>query len=310
MEWWISFLSAAVVAGTPLLFATLGGIFNERAGHLNLGVEGMMIMGAVVGFTVALNTSNAVLAMLMAGIAGALGALIYAVLTVTLRANQVVTGLTLTIFGTGFANFLGQSMVGQSTPAAVKAFFSSISIPLLSKIPILGPVFFQKDIFIYCGYVLVILAGLYLYKTQIGLNLRAVGENPAAADAASVPVTLYKYVHVLLGGALCGLGGSYLSLVYVQSWQTSITAGMGWIAVALVIFSTWNPFKAFLSAYLFGGLSILGFRLQSAGIHVSQYLLDMAPYLVTILVLVVLSMDERKSAGPKGLGTPYFREER
>ena len=282
----------------------------ERAGHLNLGVEGMMIMGAVVGFTVALNTSNAVLAMLMAGIAGALGALIYAVLTVTLRANQVVTGLTLTIFGTGFANFLGQSMVGQSTPAAVKAFFSSISIPLLSKIPILGPVFFQKDIFIYCGYVLVILAGLYLYKTQIGLNLRAVGENPAAADAASVPVTLYKYVHVLLGGALCGLGGSYLSLVYVQSWQTSITAGMGWIAVALVIFSTWNPFKTFLSAYLFGGLSILGFRLQSAGIHVSQYLLDMAPYLVTILVLVVLSMDERKSAGPKGLGTPYFREER
>lgn len=310
MEWWISFLSAAVVAGTPLLFATLGGIFNERAGHLNLGVEGMMIMGAVVGFTVALNTSNAVLAMLMAGIAGALGALIYAVLTVTLRANQVVTGLTLTIFGTGFANFLGQSMVGQSTPAAVKVFFSSISIPLLSKIPILGPVFFQKDIFIYCGYVLVILAGLYLYKTQIGLNLRAVGENPAAADAASVPVTLYKYVHVLLGGALCGLGGSYLSLVYVQSWQTSITAGMGWIAVALVIFSTWNPFKTFLSAYLFGGLSILGFRLQSAGIHVSQYLLDMAPYLVTILVLVVLSMDERKSAGPKGLGTPYFREER
>ena len=256
MEWWISFLSAAVVAGTPLLFATLGGIFNERAGHLNLGVEGMMIMGAVVGFTVALNTSNAVLAMLMAGIAGALGALIYAVLTVTLRANQVVTGLTLTIFGTGFANFLGQSMVGQSTPAAVKVFFSSISIPLLSKIPILGPVFFQKDIFIYCGYVLVILAGLYLYKTQIGLNLRAVGENPAAADAASVPVTLYKYVHVLLGGALCGLGGSYLSLVYVQSWQTSITAGMGWIAVALVIFSTWNPFKTFLSAYLFGGLSI------------------------------------------------------
>lgn len=310
MEWWISFLSAAVVAGTPLLFATLGGIFNERAGHLNLGVEGMMIMGAVVGFTVALNTSNAVLAMLMAGIAGALGALIYAVLTVTLRANQVVTGLTLTIFGTGFANFLGQSMVGQSTPAAVKAFFSSISIPLLSKIPILGPVFFQKDIFIYFGYVLVILAGLYLYKTQIGLNLRAVGENPAAADAASVPVTLYKYVHVLLGGALCGLGGSYLSLVYVQSWQTSITAGMGWIAVALVIFSTWNPFKTFIAAYLFGGLSILGFRLQSAGIHVSQYLLDMAPYLVTILVLVVLSMDERKSAGPKGLGTPYFREER
>lgn len=248
--------------------------------------------------------------MLTAAIAGALGALIYAVLTVTLRANQVVTGLTLTIFGTGFANFLGQSIVGQSTPAAIKAFFSNISIPVLSQIPVLGPVFFQKDIFIYFGYVLVILSGLYLYKTQIGLNLRAIGENPSAADAASVPVTLYKYVHLLWGGALCGLGGAYLSLVYVQSWQTSITAGMGWIAVALVIFSTWNPYKVFLSAYLFGGLSILGFRLQSAGIHISQHLLDMAPYLVTILVLVVLSMDERKSAGPKSLGIPYFREER
>ena len=310
MEWWISFLSAAVVAGTPLLFATLGGIFNERAGHMNLGVEGMMIMGAVVGFSVALHTSNAVIAMCMAAVAGAFGAFLYAVLTVTLRANQVVTGLTLTIFGTGFSNFLGQSMVGQSTPTAVKGFFNSISIPFLSKIPILGPIFFQKDLFIYCGYVFVILAGLYLYRTRIGLNLRAIGENPAAADAASVPVTLYKYIHLLLGGALCGLGGAYLSLVYVQSWQTSITAGMGWIAVALVIFSTWNPYKVFLSAYLFGGLSILGFRLQSAGIHISQHLLDMVPYLVTILVLVVLSMDERKNAGPKSLGMPYFREER
>lgn len=310
MEWWISFFSAAVIAGTPLLFATLGGIINERAGHTNLGVEGMMIMGAVVGFSVALHTSNAVLAMLLAAVAGALGASIYAVLTVTLRTNHVVTGLTLTIFGTGFANFMGQSMVGQSTPTAVKAFFSNISIPVLSKIPVLGPIFFQKDIFIYFGYILVILTGLYLYHTRLGLNLRAIGENPAAADAASVPVTLYKYVHLLWGGALCGLGGSYLSLVYVQSWQTSITAGMGWIAVALVIFSTWNPYKVFLSAYLFGGLSILGFRLQSAGIHISQHLLDMTPYVVTILVLVFLSMDERKSAGPKSLGNPYFREER
>lgn len=310
MDWWISFFSAAVVAGTPLLFATLGGIFSERAGHTNLGVEGMMIMGAVIGFLVALHTSNALLAMAMAAIAGAAGALIYALLTVTLRANQVVTGLTLTIFGTGFANFVGQSMVGQSTPAAVKAFFGSISIPLLSKLPVLGPVFFQKDIFIYVGYGLVILSGLYLYKTQIGPEPAGHWGKSGAADAASVPVTLYKYLHLLWGGALCGLGGAYLSLVYVQSWQTSITAGMGWIAVALVIFSTWNPYKVFLSAYLFGGLSILGFRLQSAGIHISQHLLDMAPYVVTIVVLVMLSMDERKSAGPKSLGIPYFREER
>lgn len=310
MDWWISFLSAAVVAGTPLLFATLGGILNERAGHMNLGVEGMMIMGAVFGFSMGLYTSNALLAMFAAGVAGACGALIYALLTVTLRANQVVTGLTLTIFGTGVANFVGQSMVGVSTPAVIKGFFSPISVPVLGKIPVLGPVFFQKDLFIYCGYLLVVLLGLYLYKTPYGLNLRAVGENPGAADAASIPVSLYKYVHILLGGALCGLGGAYLSLVYVQSWQTSITAGAGWIAVALVIFSTWNPFKTLIAAYLFGGLSILGFRLQSTGIQVSQYLLDMAPYLVTIIVLVILSGGKRKNAAPKSLGTAYFREER
>lgn len=310
MDWWISFLSAAVVAGTPLLFATLGGILNERAGHMNLGVEGMMIMGAVFGFSMGLYTSNALLAMIAAGIAGACGALIYALLTVTLRANQVVTGLTLTIFGTGVANFVGQSMVGVSTPAVIKSFFSPISIPVLGQIPVLGPVFFQKDLFIYCGYILVVLIGLYLYKTPYGLNLRAVGENPGAADAASIPVSLYKYVHILLGGALCGLGGAYLSLVYVQSWQTSITAGAGWIAVALVIFSTWNPFKTLIAAYLFGGLSILGFRLQGTGIQISQYLLDMAPYLVTIIVLVILSGGKRKNAAPKSLGAAYFREER
>ncbi|MBR6756548.1 MAG: ABC transporter permease [Peptococcaceae bacterium] len=310
MDWWISFFSAAVIAGTPLLFATLGAIFNERAGHTNLGVEGMMILGAVLGFAVAQYTANGPLAMLVAALAGAAGALIYAVLTVSLRSNHVVTGLTLTIFGTGLANFLGQGMVGNSTPQAVKAFFSTIAIPGLSKIPILGPVFFEKDIFVYCGYILVILSGLYLYRTRFGLNLRAVGENPAAADAASIPVNLYKYAHILFGGALCGLGGAYLSLVYVQSWQTGITAGQGWIAVALVIFCTWNPYKTFIAAYLFGGLSILGFRLQSAGIHVSQYLLDMVPYLVTIIILVFLSMGKGKNTAPKSLGNPYFREER
>ena len=311
MDWMISFLAAAVVAGTPLLFATLGGILNERAGHLNLGVEGMMIMGAVVGFQVALQTSNAVLAMIAAAIAGACGALIYAILTVTFRSNQVVTGLTLTMFGTGFANFMGQKIMGLTTPAEVKAFFTSFSIPVLGDIPFIGPIFFQKDVFVYFGYIMVILLGFYIYKTRWGLNLRAVGQNPAAADAASINVILYKYVHILLGGALCGLGGAYLSIVYVPTWQESITAGAGWIAVALVIFATWNPYKAVLGAYLFGGLNILGFRLQGAGIHVSQYLLDMVPYVVTVIVLVFISSGKsQKNSPPKSLGNAYFREER
>lgn len=311
MEWMISFFSAAVVAGTPLLFATLGGILSERAGHLNLGIEGMMIMGAVMGFSVAMQTSNAILAMCAAALAGALGALIYGVLTVTFKANQVVTGLTLTIFGTGFANFLGQSLMGQTTPVLVKSFFAPIHLPVLGSIPVLGPIFFQKDIFVYFGYVVVVILGIYIYKTRWGLNLRAVGQNPGAADAASINVTWYKYLHILLGGGLCGLGGAYLSIVYVPTWQESITAGAGWIAVALVIFSTWNPYKAVLSAYLFGGLNILGFRLQGAGIHISQYLLDMAPYVVTIVVLVIISQGKnQKNSPPKSLGDAYFREER
>ncbi len=311
MDWWISFLAAAVIAGTPLLFATLGGILSERAGNMNLGIEGMMIMGAAVGFKVALSTGNASLAMAGAAAAGAAGALIYAVLTIFFRANQVVTGLTLTIFGTGFANYLGQAFMGMTTPAAVKAFFAPVTLPVLGHIPVLGPIFFQKDVFVYFGYLLVVILGVYVYKTRWGLNLSAVGQDPAAADAASINVSLYKYVHVLAGGALCGLGGAYLSLVYVPTWQASITAGAGWIAVALIIFSTWNPYKSVLGAYLFGGLSILGFRLQGAGIHISQYLLDMAPYIVTIIVLVFVSQGKnKKNSPPKGLGNNYFREER
>ncbi|MGI6587980.1 MAG: ABC transporter permease [Peptococcia bacterium] len=307
----VSFLAASVVAGTPLLFATLGEIITEKAGNLNLGVEGMMLMGAVVGFYVGLRTQNPVFALLAAMFAGAAGALIYALLTVSLRANQVVTGLTLTIFGTGFAGFMGQSLVGEIVPETLKLFFKPLALPFLGQIPFVGEIFFQQDIFVYLGYLTAVLLGIYLYKTRMGLNLRAIGENPAAADAASVNVTLYKYVHILLGGALCGLGGAYLSLVYVPAWQENITAGRGWIAVALVIFSAWNPYKAIVGSYLFGGLDIIGFRIQGTGFPVSQYFLDMLPYLVTMLVLTIVSMKKSKEKSPpKGLGIPYFREER
>ena len=307
----ISFFSAAIIAGTPLLFATLGEILTQKTGNLNLGVEGMMLMGAVMGFLVGFHSGNPFLALLAAMLAGAMGAGIYALLTISLRANQEVSGLALTTFGTGFSSFLGQSLVGQVTPKSISNFFNPIAIPGLSKIPVIGPIFFNHDVFVYFGYLTAILLGIYLYKTQKGLNLRAVGENPGAADAASINVTLYKYVHILLGGALCGLGGAYLSLVYVPAWQDNITAGRGWIAVALVIFAVWNPYRALFGAYLFGGLDIIGFRIQGTSIQVSQYLIDMLPYLVTIIVLVFVSFKKsQEHSPPKGLGKPYFREER
>jgi general nucleoside transport system permease protein len=307
----ISFLAAAIVAGTPLLFATLGEIITEKSGNLNLGVEGMMLMGAVTGFGVGLSTGNPILAMVSAAVAGGIGGLVFAFLTISLRANQVVTGLTLTIFGTGFASFMGKSFVGAMSPESVRMFFRPIDIPVLGSIPFIGPIFFRQDAFVYLSYITVIALGLYLYNTSKGLNLRAIGENPGAADAASINITLYKYLHILLGGALAGLGGAYLSLVYIPAWQEGVTAGRGWIAVALVIFAVWNPYKAIIGAYVFGGLDILGFRLQGTNIQISQYLLSMLPYLVTIGVLVVISMRKSKrNSPPKGLGIPYFREER
>jgi ABC-type uncharacterized transport system permease subunit len=306
-----TFLAAAIVAGTPLLFATLGEILIERAGNLNLGVEGMMLMGAVIGFLVGLNTGNVFAALLGAMVAGAFGGLIFAFLTISLRANQVVTGLALATFGSGFSTLIGKQLVGQTAPAAVKSFFRPYSIPIISDIPVIGPIFFKHDAFVYLGYILAVVIGVYLYNTSKGLNLRAIGENPGCADAASINITLYKYVHILLGGALCGLGGAYLSLVYIPNWQENVVAGRGWIAIALVIFSAWNPYRAILGAFLFGGLDIIGFRLQGAGIQVSQYLVDMLPYLVTITILVIVSMKKSKrNSPPKNLGTPYFREDR
>lgn len=307
----VSFLCAAVIAGMPLLFATLGELLTEKSGNLNLGVEGMMLMGASCGFIAGYTTGNPLVALLAACIAGGIGAAIYAFLTVTLMSNQVVTGLALTIFGAGVSSFMGKDFVGKVLPDAVKNFFSQVDIPLLSDIPVIGPVFFKQDVFVYFGYVTIVLVSVYLYKTRKGLNLRAIGENAAAADASGLNVTLYKYVHILIGGALCGLGGAYMSLVTVPVWQEGVTGGRGWIAVALVIFASWNPTKAFLGALLFGGLSILGIRLQSMGIHISQYLVDMLPYLATVVVLILSTYKSRKEdQPPKDLGNAYFREER
>jgi general nucleoside transport system permease protein len=305
------FLAASVTAATPLLFATLGEIITEKSGHLNLGVEGLMLLGAVAGFQAAYLSGNPLIGLMGAVIAGIFGALIYSFLTVTLRANQVVSGLSLTIFGAGVTSFFGQYLMGKGIPQSVKSFFSPYHFPLLGDIPFLGPILFRQDAFVYLGYIMAIALGLYLYKSRSGLNLRTVGENPAAADAAGINVTLYKYVHILLGGALCALGGAYLSIVYITSWQENVTAGRGWIAVALVIFTTWNPYKALLGAFVFGALSIIGFRLQSTSITISQYIIDMLPYVATVVALVFMSMKKSKeNAPPKSLGEPYFREDR
>ncbi len=307
----ISFLHAVVQAGTALLFATLGEIITEKVGNLNLGVEGMMLMGAVMGFVVGYNTGNPIMALLAAAGTGAFGAMIYAFITVTLKTNQEVTGLTLTIFGTGFASFVGHNLVGYKLPNTINTFFAKVPIPILKDIPALGEVFFNQNIFIYFGYITVVLLGLLLYKTNYGLNMRMVGENAAAADASGINIVKYKYFFIMLGGALCGLGGAYLSLVHVPIWQENITAGVGWIAVALVIFATWNPYRALFGAYFFGGLNIIGFRLQKFNLPISIYLLDMLPYIATIVVLIIMSIKKSKeNKAPKELGHAYFREER
>ncbi len=304
----ISVLAAAISAGTAILYACLGEILCERAGVLNLGVEGMMLMGALGGFAVNYWTSDPWLGVLAAMLVGGLMSLIHAVLTVTLRANQVVSGLALTIFGTGLAAFLGQPLVGQPAPAA----FVTTPIPVLDAIPVLGPIFFQQDMLTYGLYVLVPLLWWYMFRTRPGLHLRAVGEDPATTDAMGLSVARLRYLYVVLGGVLAGVGGATISLATNPSWVEGITAGRGWIAVALVIFATWSPLRAALGAYLFGGIEAVQFRLQSAGTPISPFFLNMLPYLFTIVVLVLATREtvRRRAGAPAALGIAYVREER
>ncbi|MCL2472116.1 MAG: ABC transporter permease [Treponema sp.] len=312
------FLQTAVQMGTHILFAILGGIMCEKIGNMNLGIEGMMLMGASVGFYFGLVTANPIAAVFAAGIAGAFGALIYGIITITLRGNQVVTGLILTIFGTGVSGFLGRSLAGKPLANSLQQSFAPVSVPLISKIPVIGQIFFIQSPYVLAGMVLGVVMYIYFKYTRIGLNARSVGENPAVADAAGIPVVLYKYIHVVLGGFFCGVGGAFLSLVYVPRWQENMTAAAGWIAVALIIFSTWNPLRAIFAAYLFGALRGVGFRFQNidlsiAGNRIIFYpqLLDMIPYIATIVVLVIITRRKKKEyQAPGSLGTPYFREER
>jgi len=312
------FLQTALRMGSPILIATLGGIICEKAGHLNLGVEGMMLMGAITAFMTAYNTNNIFLTLFAAGMAGLVGALIYAFITVTLRANHTVTGLVLSIFGAGYATYIGStSAVGKSIADKTNVVnaIQDIEIPYLSDIPFIGPVIFGQSIYFYVGIAVAVIMYLYLKKTKAGLNLRMVGENPGAADASGINVALYKYIHILAGGFLCGIAGSFYSIKLVRTWTSGPTAGDGWIAVALIIFATWNPLKAIFGSFFFCVFKGLQFKIQNVALPVigtikPQYL-EMLPYIMTVVVLVFIAVKKkRENQPPNALGAPYFREER
>ncbi len=311
MTEFIAILVAGLSVGTPILFATLGETITEKCGNMNLGVEGVMTIGAVMGFIGGYQTGNPLAAIFFASIAGAFAALIFGILTITLRCNQTVTGLILSIFGVGFANFVGNTYMGNRLPDSVLKSFVSIKIPLLGDLPFFGEILFQQNILVYVSYALVIVSIIFMNRTNVGLNLKIVGENPATADSLGINVTKYKYLSVIISGVLCGIGGAYICLVTIPTWQNSIVGGKGWIAVTLVIFTNWSVKNDFLGAWLFGILTILGVYLQKYNLPISQYFFDVLPYLMTILIMCIGGFSKRKKIGePAALGTSYFRESR
>ena len=308
MSFLTSVLAAAMMSGVAILYAGLGETLAERSGVLNLGVEGMMLMGALSGFAVCTWSGSAWVGMLGAIAMGAAMAVIHALLTVSLLANQVVSGLALTIFGGGLSAFLGSGLVGKPAPDR----FDRIDLPLLGDIPGIGNILFNQNILVYIAYILVPAMWWFVYRSRPGLNLRAVGENPATADAMGLNITRIRYTYVMLGGAFAGIGGAAISLATNPGWSDGMTAGRGWIAVALVIFGGWNPARVALGAFLFGAVEAGQFRLQGVNVPVSSFFLNMLPYLFTVAVLVFSTVRtrNRRIGQPAALGKPYIREER
>ncbi|WP_276487424.1 ABC transporter permease [Ectopseudomonas mendocina] len=293
---------AMVRTGTPLLLVALGELVCEKSGVLNLGQEGMMLFGAVIGFIVAFSTGSLWLGVLLAIVAGMLLSLLFAAVALGFNANQVATGLALTIFGVGLSTFVGAAWVGKPL-----AGFEPIVIPLLADIPLIGRMLFAQDVLIYLSFVLFTLVAWVLLKSRIGLIIQAVGENPDAASAMGLPVLRVRTLAVLFGGAMAGLAGGYLSLAYTPMWAENMTAGRGWIALALVVFASWRVFRVLLGAYLFGLASILHLVAQGIGLSIPSNLLAMLPYVATIVVLVLLSRDAIKTRlyAPVSLGQPW-----
>ncbi|MCG8338253.1 MAG: ABC transporter permease [Proteobacteria bacterium] len=301
----ISIFIAAIAAGTPLVYASLGELITEKSGVLNLGVEGMMLVGAVTAFIVKAKTASLLLAVLGGMAAAALMALIFAFITITLMANQVATGLALTIFGIGLSAFIGLEYTSIALEALPKVHF-----PLLSDIPILGRLVFSFDVLIYFSFILFAGLNWFLYKSRPGLILRAVGESPQSGHALGFSVNTIRYLSVLFGGAMVGIGGAYLAIAYTPMWVEGMTSGRGWVALALVVFSTWRPARVIVGAYLFGGVTIIQFHIQGFGIDIPSQFLSMLPYLATIVVLVLISRDINtiRLNAPASLGTAFHPE--
>ncbi len=311
-------IATGIAYGTPLLFASLGELLAERAGVLNLGVEGMMLVGAVMGFwTVyrvhATTAVTLVLALVVAALAGTAMAAIHAFLVITLRANQIVSGLALTIFAgaAGLSSYLGNDLNLADHPAPHS--FQPFLPDSMQRWPIVGPILFGHDLLVYLSWACVIGVALYLSRTRPGLNVRSVGESPAAADAMGINVTRYRYAHTLAGGAFAGLAGATFTLALTPQWVDGITGGAGWIAIALVIFAFWRPDLCLVGAYFFGALQALAPLLQARNITLGPTVLwtNVLPYVMTILVLVVASSGtaRRRLGAPSALGSPYVREE-
>lgn len=298
-EFLIPLLAAAVQSGTPILFATLGEMFTEKAGVLNLGVEGMMMVGALAAFTTSLATGSPWTGLVAGGLAAAALGCLHGLACLTFQGNQVVSGLALTILGTGLANYLGTPYIGQTAPG-----FMALPVPGLSQIPVLGRVLFSQDALVYLSFALPGLFWLFWQRTRWGMACTAAGEHPAAAEAAGLNPVALRWAAIAAGGFLVGLGGAYLSLAYTHLWTNGMSSGRGWIAVALVIFAFWRPGRAVFGAYLFGGVMAFQLRLQASGTNLPSSLLLMLPYALTVGVLLFSAMRGQggSSDAPEALG--------
>jgi simple sugar transport system permease protein len=303
---------AGIGLGTPLAFAAVGEILAERSGILNLGVQGMMLIGAVMGFWATFQTGSLWLGVLVAMVAGAALSVIHAFNSVTLRVSQIVSGLALTIFGTGLAIFIGRAGSNALVGRPSRAVFQPIFPESLADIPLVGPLIFGHDALVYLSWIMVAVASYYLFHTRPGLSVRAVGEDPASAEAAGINVSSVRYIHVMIGGALAGLGGAYFSLALVPSWQDNPIGSAGWIAIALVILASWRPWRALWVAYLFGIAGRINFTFQTLEINIPSNLLAMLPFVLAILAMIIFASGKRGKllGAPAALGIPYFREER
>ena len=296
-------LAATLNAGTVLAFAALGLLINERAGIVNLGAEGMMLVAAIAGFAVGVHTGNDWLAFAAGAAAGAVLALAFGLLVIWLNTNQYATGLALALFGAGFSAFVGITYTQQKLPER-----PHFSIPFLADLPFVGPAFFRQHPMVYIAIALTAALAWFLYRSRAGLVLRAVGESPESAHALGFPVRRIRLLAVLAGGALCGVSGAYISVVYTPLWVEGMIAGKGWIALALTTFATWRPARVLLGAYLFGGVTMLQFHLQGEGVQIASQFLTMLPYVATIVVLVLISRNANfiRANMPASIGKPFF----